>query len=61
MSASYVREHYKVPAKRGMRVLVDDRPGTIVGFRGQYLRVRFDLDGRIRDAHPTWRVHYSPY
>jgi hypothetical protein len=60
VSADYVRAYYGVPAKRGMRVLVDGRSGTIVAFKGAHLRVRFDHDGRIRSCHPTWRVHYSP-
>lgn len=52
LSAQYVRDHYKVPAKRGGRIAWTSPSGvkrnaTIVGFRGQYLRVRFD------DAVPT--------
>jgi hypothetical protein len=58
MSAEYVRRYYRVPAKRGMRVTVDGKPGTIIGFRHQYLRVRFDGDKHALNAHPTWRVEY---
>lgn len=52
MTAKYVRDYYKVPAKRGGRIAWTSPSGvkrnaTIVGFRGQYLRVRFD------DALPT--------
>ena len=58
MSMAYIRESYKVPAKRGGRVLINGWPGTIVGSDKQYLRVR--LDGSIisRRYHPTWRVKY---
>ena len=59
MSAKYVREHYFVPAKRGMRVEVDGKPGTIVSFPGQYLGVRFDGGPSFTvRCHPTWRVVY---
>lgn len=60
MSAAYVRQTYRVPAKRGMRVRVDDRLGTIVSFPGQYLGVRFDGERRTLRCHPTWRVEYEP-
>lgn len=63
MSAAYVREHYRVPAKRGARIRfsgLDNTPrnGTIVAFKGQYLRVRFDDSNVILTLHPTWKVEY---
>lgn len=60
MTAEYVRSYYKVPAKKGMRVHVDNRPGVITGFRNQYILVRFDLYPLAgpRSCHPTWRVTY---
>lgn len=67
----YIRRTYGVPARRGARLLFiggnpdpesDDKvktlAGTIVGSRGQYLRVRMDGEARIRTLHPTWRVEY---
>lgn len=60
MSAEYVRNYYSVPAKRGMRITVDGRPATIVGFAGARLRIRRDGEKRTAIAHPTWRVNYSP-
>lgn len=57
--AEYVRQRYGVPAKRGMRVLVDDRPGIIASFDGGYVRVRFDGDTRSTPCHPTWRFTYK--
>ena len=57
MSAEYVRRYYGVDYKRGDRIMVDGRPGTIVSFPGQYLGVRFDeWPKRTFPAHPTWRV-----
>lgn len=58
MSAAYVRNYYKVPAKRGMRVTIDGREGTIVSFPQAYLGVRLDGEKEIRTYHPTWRVTY---
>ena len=67
----YIRRTYGVPARRGARLLfIGGNPdqegdakgrrqsGTIVGSRGQYLRVRMDGEARIRTLHPTWRVEY---
>ncbi len=43
VSMDYIRKHYGVPAKRGGRVRTPSgKLGTIVGSRGQYLRVRSD-------------------
>lgn len=58
MSAAYVRSYYGVPAKRGMRVTVDGRPGVIVSFPGASLGVRLDGQRHTIPAHPTWRVTY---
>ena len=66
MSAAYVREHYRVPAKRGGRIRYRGTghsapvDGVIVGFRGQYLRVRLDGEKRIESFHPTWMIDYLP-
>lgn len=58
MSATYIRNYYKVPAKRGMRVVANGRPGTIVSFPGAYLGIRLDGEKRTRRYHPTWRIEY---
>lgn len=58
MSAAYVRRYYGVPAKRGMRVMADGKPGKIVSFPGQYIGVRLDGETRVGHWHPTWRVDY---
>lgn len=59
MSAEYIRSYYNVPAKRGMRVTADDKPGTIVAFRGNYLGIRLAGDRHITYWHPTWRIDYA--
>ena len=60
MSAEYVRRYYGVPAKRGMRVTVEGRPGVIVSFIQQYIGVRFDGEKITSKCHPTWEVNYNP-
>ena len=57
MSAAIVRALYRVDYKRGERLVVDGRSGTLVSFPDQYLGVRFDGERRTSRCHPTWRVH----
>jgi hypothetical protein len=59
-SFDFVRTYYGVPAKRGLRVTVDGKPGRITRGRGGYIMVRFDGMKFSRACHPTWRVDYSP-
>jgi hypothetical protein len=56
MSAEYVRRYYNVAYKRGDRLTVEGRPGTLVSFPGQYLGVRFDGERITSRCHPTWEV-----
>lgn len=56
MTATYVRGYYGVDYKRGDRLVVEGRPGTLVSFPGQYLGVRFDGEKRTSLCHPTWMV-----
>jgi hypothetical protein len=64
MSMEAVRRAYKVPAKRGGRILYDGdgRPqiGTIMSASGTYLKVYFEGEPRLRrhTLHPTWHVKY---
>lgn len=67
MTAATVRTLHQVPAYRGGRIAMDldgRTIGTIVGFLGSDLRVRFDLtDGRsfTETVHPTrGGVEYLP-
>lgn len=59
-AAAYVRRRYQLPtAKRHVRITVDGRPGTILGFRGGYVQVRFDDDPTRRVlCHPTAGIAY---
>jgi hypothetical protein len=60
----FIREKYRVPAKRGARIRFSPpscraSEGTIVASAGQYLRVRFDgTPWMIQTLHPTWCVEY---
>jgi hypothetical protein len=58
VSLGYIRDYYQVPAKRFGRVVVDGKPGVIVGARAASLSVRFDGERHTTPAHPTWRVTY---
>jgi hypothetical protein len=62
MSMQYIRDYHRLSVKRGDRITYSGgttaREGTVVGSRGQYLRVRFDGDKHIQTLHPTWRVDY---
>lgn len=64
----YIREHYNVPAKRGVRVTVYDhsglnpRQGTITGVSGGgwYIRIRLDGQRLGYPYHPTdTRIRYG--
>lgn len=57
-SLDYVRRVYGVPARRGMRVVADGKPGVITCGDGQYLRVRLDGEKRSGRWHPTWHMEY---
>lgn len=58
MSVEYIRRVYEVPAKRGMRVTVNGKPGVIASFRGAYIMVRFDGAKHSVPCHPQWEVQY---
>ena len=55
---AYIRNTYKVTAKRGERIRFDGQLGTIVGARHGHLRVQFDDQPFVGWLHPTWRVEY---
>lgn len=58
MTAEYVRSTYRVPAKRGGRVLTHDGPGVIRSFDSM-LRVTLSRDSRrTYRMHPTWCMRY---
>lgn len=58
MSLKYIREHYKVPAKRGLKVIAQGQNGIIVAARGTYLRIRIQGEKNILSFHPTWKIKY---
>lgn len=58
MTMEYIRKTYKVPAKRGGRIVFNGLPGRIVGHRSSHLRVRIDGSKRPITVHPTWEMEY---
>ena len=59
MSFAYIRRAYGVPAKRGARVTIEGRPGTVTSARSGHVRVRMDGEKYSRPYHPTWNVSWS--
>ena len=59
MSMDYIRNHYNVPAKIGIRVVAQGREGTIVGARNAYLRIKIDGEKNVLSFHPTWEMEYG--
>ncbi|UKI11221.1 MULTISPECIES: hypothetical protein [Variovorax] len=49
----YIRTRFKVPARRGGRVELQDRFGTIRGSSGEYLLVKFDGEETAVIVHPV--------
>jgi hypothetical protein len=62
MSMKYIRDTYKVPAKRGGRVIYSgngkDVGGVITGTDGVRLRIRLDGDKFSCRFHPAWKIKY---
>ena len=62
MTMEQARQYYKVPAKRGGRVLYtggeSPRYGTIRSAKGHYLRIQLDGDKHAGYYHPTWEIEY---
>jgi hypothetical protein len=55
----YIRDRYRVPAARDVRVIANGQPGVIVGVAtGPRLFIRLDGDRRACAWHPTWRIKY---
>lgn len=61
---AYIRDYYRVPAKKGQRVEISVdgklRRGAISGAHGQYIKVKFDGDAKPYPGvfHPTDGVRY---
>ena len=64
-SMEYVRKTYRVPARRGGRVVYTGygRPvlGTIRSSRNGHLNIQPDDEPRARKFHPTWELEYLPW
>lgn len=62
MTMAYVRDYYRVPAKRGGRIEYtggkEPRLGTIVSASNGRINVRLDGDKHALPHHPTWEIRY---
>ncbi len=63
MTMAYIRDAYRVPAKRGGRVeYTGDRSGprlgTIIGTCSARLKIRLDGETGAGCYHPTWKLRY---
>jgi len=58
LDLDYVRTTYEVPAKLNGRIEYKSKPGTIVGAKGGYLRIRLDGENETKLYHPTWEMKY---
>ena len=52
MTLAYIRDYYKVPAKRGTIVYYKGHRGIITGSKNAYLRVRMEDYDIIKTLHP---------
>lgn len=60
---TYIRDYYKVPARKGQRVETTHkgqlRQGTITGAHMQYIKITFDGDTKpAGNFHPTDGIKY---
>lgn len=66
MSMAWIRNNYRVPAKRGGRIQYtggwNDKTksefGTIRSARGGRLRIQMDGETHTSIFHPTWKLTY---
>lgn len=54
-----IRSHYDVPARVGVRIRFQGKPGTIEGAQNSYLRIRLDGERHTVLCHPTWEMEYA--
>ena len=54
----YIRNYYKVPAKRFGKVQYKGQNGVITGASGGHLRIRLDGEKKSKLYHPTWEIKY---
>jgi len=57
-SVEHIRNYYGLAVYGGMRVKHEGKPGTIVGYRGQYIEVLIDGDDRPITCHATAEMEY---
>lgn len=58
MSFEYIRNHFYVPARRNMKVMIDGKLGTIKDAIGPYIMVLFEGEEDPTPCHPRLHVKY---
>jgi hypothetical protein len=59
-SREHIRNYYGLDLRIGVDVKHDGRPGTIVGFAGQYVEVQLYGDDHTTTCHATAEMEYPP-
>jgi hypothetical protein len=57
-SLEYIRNQYKVPAYKGVKVIAYGKPGVITGASGAYLKIKLDHESISAPYHPTDGMDY---
>jgi hypothetical protein len=59
-SREHIRNYYGLDLGIGLVIKHGGRPGTIVGFAGQYVEVQHDGDDHTTTCHATSEMEYPP-
>lgn len=54
----YINSHYGLKVKKGDRVKMQGKPGTITGAGNMYLLIMFDGEKKSLPCHPTWEMEF---
>ena len=55
----YVRDYYKVPAYKGVKVTAYGKSGVITGASGPHVSIRLEGEKSARPYHPTDGIVYN--
>lgn len=55
---AWIRQHYNVPAFRGVEVIYHGKSAVIVGGKGPWVRLRVEGQRRLIVNHPTYETTY---
>jgi len=60
VSLEYIRDYYRVPAKKGKIVIYKGKFGIITGARGPHVKVRLDGEKHAKPYHPSDLIYDLP-